>query len=118
MPDSDLVVTLTFTAGDHSCLAAEVEEVNSEVSDTTARLDDAQARAREIQRLLDIDPKPESMSSRRRVLPETPKRESWEEVVLRSRAVIDDTPANLDDLLTRGGTCEYRAAIRGWLHCA
>ena len=101
MPDWELAVTLTFTAGDHGSLSTEVEELRTEISDIADRLDDTQARTREIQRLLDIDPKPGSMSPRLRVVPETPTPESWEEVVLRSRVVLGDTPANLDDLLTR-----------------
>ena len=101
MPDHELVVTLTFAAGDHGSLATEVEVLGSEISDAAGRLDDAEARALEIQRRLGIDPKPGSRSQRLRVVPETPAPESWEEVVLRSRAVIGDAPANLDDLLSR-----------------
>ena len=101
MPDSELAVTLTFAAGEHGSLSTEVEEFSSEISATTDRLDDVDARVREIQRRLGIDPKPESRSQRFRVVREAPPPESWDEVVRRSRAAIGDTPANLDDLLTR-----------------
>jgi hypothetical protein len=101
VPDSELAVTLTFAAGEHGSLATEVEELSSEISDTTDSIDEAQARTREILRRLEIDSKPDSRTQRFRVVRETPPPENWEEVVRRSRAVTGDAPANLDDLLTR-----------------
>jgi hypothetical protein len=101
VPDSELAVTLTFAAGEHAFLATEVEELSSEISDTTDHIDDAEDRVREIQRRLGIDPKPGPRPQRLRVVGETPPPESWEDVVRRSRAVLGDTPTNLDDLLTR-----------------
>ncbi len=101
MPDSELAVTLTFAAGEHGSLVTEVEELSSEISDTTDHLDDADARVREIQRRLGIDPKPESRSQYIRAVRATPPPESWDEVVHRSRAALGDTPGSLDDLLTR-----------------
>lgn len=101
MPDSELAVTLTFTAGEHGSLTTEVEELSSEISDTTGRLDDADARARDLQRRLGIDPKPETRPRHFRVVTETPPPENWDEVVRRSRAVLGDTPATLDDLLAQ-----------------
>jgi len=100
VPDSELAVTLTFAAGEHGSLATEVEELSSEISDTTEGLDRAQARVQDVQRRLGIDPKPGPRSQRFRVVSEAPPAESWEEVVRRSRMAIGDTPANLDDLLT------------------
>ena len=101
MPDSELAVTLTFAAGEHGSLATEVEELSSEIADTTGRLDDADARARDLQRRLGIDPKPETRPRHFRVVTETPPPENWDEVVRRSRVVLGDTPATLDDLLAQ-----------------
>ncbi|MCL1599866.1 MAG: hypothetical protein M3094_11825, partial [Actinomycetia bacterium] len=79
----------------------DAEELDSEISDTADRVDDADARARAIQRRLGIDPKPESRTQRFRVVREVPPAETWEEVARRSRAELGDIPVNVDDLLTR-----------------
>jgi len=101
VPDTELAVTLTFTAGEHGSLATEVEELSAEISETTDRLDDAQARVREVQRRLGIDPTTSQRSQRPRVVPDLPTPQSWQEVVSRSRATMGDAPADLDDLLTQ-----------------
>ena len=101
VPHSDLAVTLTFTAGEHGHLETEVAELAAPISETERRLTDAEARAQAIQRTLDLAAKPTPEAPRLHVVPGIPPSDGWDDVVRRSRDLIGDRPADLDDLLTQ-----------------
>ena len=102
VPDSDLAVTLTFTAGEHGHLETEVAELAAPISETAARLTDAEARTQAIQRTLDVASKPTPQRQRLHMVSDLPPSDTWDDAVRRSRALTGDSPADLDDLLTQG----------------
>jgi hypothetical protein len=101
--DTGLAVTLTFAAGEHATIEAQVEELTSEVADVTGRLDDFDQRVREIRRRTGLpvanDELPPSLRS---VAPGQASASplGWEEMLSRAQETLGDEHVDLDALLT------------------
>ncbi len=103
MPDTGLATTLTFAAGEHATIEAQVEELAADVAETTGHLDDVDQRIQKIRRRADlpVETRERSPSLRSVDLDQSaPSSLSWEEALTRAREALGDTHADLDSLLS------------------
>jgi hypothetical protein len=103
VPDTDLAVTLTFAAGEHAAIDAQVEELAADVAEVAGRLDDMDQRVEEIRRRAGLPIGNVARSpSLRSVKPirSAPPTLNWEEVLRRAKESVGDGEAQLDALLS------------------
>jgi len=98
MADHDLVVTLTYTAGEHATLRAEVDEIAEDTRETVRRIDEVDARTQRLATMLGIEPT-ETHAPELRAVPQPVPGRSWDEIVDEANRLLGDRQPYLDDLL-------------------
>jgi hypothetical protein len=103
VPNTELAVTLTFAAGEHSTIEAEVEELTTEIAEVTDRLDNIDQRVEGIRRRAGLPAENrERPPDLRSVVSDQPAPSSldWEEALARAQESLGDERADLDSLLS------------------